>query len=373
LIASACAPSDLRDQRENESKLDEVQDALNDTNSGSVSLGDDFVPVHADPYDYMANDLSKFVKVGQYRGLIVTKKSTAVTDDEFEEEIENLLDKYSYYDRITDRSIVEGDTVVADYAGYLNGVAFSGGTANEQEIVASANSGYIPGFAEAFVGHKPGEEFSFNVTFPSDYGNAELAGKEVTFKCKIHAILGTTLIRPELNDGFVKEKFGYNNVDEFLISYRRTVEMRKETNVNMEVYNEIWGQVLATSTVISYPGQELDRLYTQSREYYEQYAEMYETDYKTFVSMYMGTTDEAIYEKCKTYVKEELVMYQIIKELNVTLTDEAYNEGVKELAEYYMLTVDEFLNYYSEDDVRDTLLWQELMENIVTYTVINKE
>ena len=89
LIASACAPSDLRDQRENESKLDEVQDALNDTNSGSVSLGDDFVPVHADPYDYMANDLSKFVKVGQYRGLIVTKKSTAVTDDEFEEEFED--------------------------------------------------------------------------------------------------------------------------------------------------------------------------------------------------------------------------------------------------------------------------------------------
>ncbi len=378
LIAASCAPSDLRDQ----SKEENLKDTLaggesNKDNSVGESDGStirgEYVPVYGDPYDYVSNDLTGFIKLGQYKGLKADRGNDEVTDDDFEKEIENLLNNYAYYNRITNRKVAAGDTVVADYAGYLNGVAFEGGTALEQEIVASPNSGYIPGFAEAFVGRMPGEEFSFNVTFPADYQNKDLAGKEVTFKCKVHAVLDTVLIVPELTDDFVKETFGYNNAEEFLIAFRRTVEVRKETTEDMELYNELWNTILSTSTVIAYPENEVDRLYTQTREYYEQYAEMYSTDYETFVQVYLNTTDEAIYEECKSYVKEDLVLNQISKELKVELSDEKFNEGLYTLSEYYMMTKDELLKYYGEEAIRSTLTWQELMSEIVKFTVVNQK
>ncbi len=333
----------------------------------------DFTPVDVEPYDYMSNDLSGFIKVGEYKNLSVTKESSVLTDEEFEDEIDYMLEGYSYYTEETDRQVEEGDIVIADYSGYLDGVQFDGGTATNQTITAAADTGYIEGFAEAFIGQMPGVEFDFDVTFPTNYGNADLAGKEVTFVCTVHSIQGSELIVPELTDEFVSSTFGYSNVEEFKIAYRDMVEEQKAYYVESNMYSQLWTLVVDASEVIAYPGQEVERVYGEERQMYENYASYYGVDYDTFLSSYLNLTDEELYEESENYVKEDLVMYQLVKELEISLTDEEYEEGLQFFADYYGTTSDDLISYYGEDTIRTTILWQSLMEKIAEFAVITEE
>ena len=332
----------------------------------------DVTPVDADPYDYMANDLTGFIKLGEYTGLSVTKESDVLTDEEFEDEIDAMLDSYSYYETVTDRQVEEGETVLADYSGYLDGVQFDGGTAANQTITAASGTGYIEGFAEAFIGQMPGVEFDFDVTFPSDYGNADLAGKEVTFVCTIHSIQGDELIVPELTDEFVSETFGYNNVEEFRILFRESVEKQKAQYVESNMYSELWMQVVDNAEVLGYPENEVERVYGDYRMMYEESAGYYGMDYETFLTNYVGISDSDLYAESEKYVKEDLVMYQIIKELNFELTDADYAEGMAAFAESYGATEEELIAYYGEDTIRTSILWQELMKKIAETAVITE-
>jgi len=341
-----------------------------ETSDGEDETSAPFVPVDVDPYDYMANDLSDFIKLGEYRGLSVKMVSSAVTDEMFEDAIDELLNEYSYYLQITDRAVVEDDNICVDYSGYRDGVQFSGGTATKAELKASPTSGYIEGFAEAFIGKMPGDEFEFNVTFPSDYHNTDLAGVEVTFKCKVHYIIDDELIVPELNDEFVSTNFNYSNTDEFLIAFRRSVELKAEYAANTEMYQSLWEAVVDVAEIVEYPGQEVERLYSEMRLWYEDYAEYYGTDYETFIKSYLGYKDEDLMNLAKDYVKEDLVMYQLIKENNISLSDEDYEEGFNMYAELYGISVDELIDYYGEERVKNTLMWESLMSNILEDSVI---
>lgn len=348
------------------------EDALKSSQFSGTQTDDTFTPVDADPYDYMNNDLTSYIKIGEYENIPVTKESAVLTDEEFEDEIDYLLQSYAYYETITDRPVEEGETVLADYSGYLDGVQFDGGTATDQSIVASADSGYIEGFAEAFIGKTPGVEFDFNVTFPDEYFNADLAGREVTFVCTIHSIQGDTEIIPELTDEFVNETFSYNNVEEFRILFRETVEAQKEYYVESMMYSELWSTVVKNAELIAYPGQEVDRVYGEKRVMYEEYAGYYGMDYETFLSAYAGITDDELYAESQNYVKEDLVMYQLIKELGIEPTDDDYAEGISFFANYYGMTEDELLSYYGEESVRTTVLWQALMSKIAETAVITE-
>lgn len=327
----------------------------------------------AEAYDYMSNDLSGFVKVGDYKGLTVTKESDVLTDEEFENELASLLDSYSYYEEYTDRAVEEGDTIIADYSGYRDGEQFDGGTAADTTLTASSNSGYIPGFAEAFIGQTPGVEFSFDVTFPEDYGKTELAGVEVTFVCTVDAILGDELIVPELTDEFVNENFGYNNAEEFRIAYRSTVEEQKTYSVESNMYTDLWLQVVENSEVFAYPEEEVNRIYSQQRIMYEQYAEQFGTDYDTFLSAYLNVTDDQLLEDSRSYVKEDLVMYQLVKDLGIELSAEEYQQGLEFFAESYGMTTQELISYYGEDTIRATIIWQKLMNVIAADANIVEE
>ncbi len=347
-------------------------DVIEGLQNDSSDSGSTYTPVDAEAYDYMANDLTSFIKLGEYKNVPVTMASAAVTDEEFENEIDYMLESYAYYETVTDRQVEEGETVLADYSGYLDGVQFEGGTAANQTIVAASGTGYIEGFAEAFIGQMPGVEFDFDVTFPADYGNTDLAGKEVTFVCTIHSIQGSEQIIPELTDEFVKENFGYNNVEEFRILFRDTVEAQKAYYVESTMYSELWLTVVGNAEVIAYPGQEVERVYGERRAMYEEYAGYYGVDYETFLSNYAGLTDEELYAESQNYVKEDLVMYQLIKELNLDLTEDDYAEGMAFFADYYGATEEELAAYYGEETMRTTILWQALMEKIAETAVITE-
>ncbi len=315
-------------------------------------------------FDYMSHDLTSYVKLGNYKGISITSPSAKLTDQEFEEEIDVLLEAYSYYREYTDRVVEEGDSVRVDFAGYKDGVAFQGGTATNTTLTAASNTGYIPGFAEAFIGQTPGQEFSFNVTFPENYGNEQLNGQEVTFVCTVHAILGKELLLPELTDEFVSEHFNYTTVDEFLAAYRITAENMKAETIKGQNYNALWNTILENAVIYAYPEEEVTRLYNERKSAYEQYAVSYGIDYETLLSSYLGKTDDDVKTECRTYVKEDLVLYQLKKELHIEVTEEDYQAKLNEFAERNGVSKEELLAYYGEETLRSTALWHKLMDAV---------
>ena len=324
-------------------------------------------------FDYMDNDLTPYVTLGNYEGLHGTLAVEKITEARLDSELDALAEQYGHYNEITDRDTVEeGDRIIADYAGTLDGVAFDGGTATEQEIVVQSNSGYIPGFAEAFVGQKVGVEFSFDVTFPESYGNTEMAGKEVTFTCTVHSIHGDEWVTPTIDDAFVKDNFNYNNLEEFKIGYRSTLESRAQYMGENTLYVELWEEILNDSTIIAYPDGEVESQYESRKAMYTAWAEYYGTTYEDFLASYVGTTDEALMEECRSYVREDLVMYALAKALNHTLTEEEFSTRLATLASAYGTTADNMLTQYEESSLRKTLLWESLMAKVAEMSEITE-
>ena len=161
--------------------------------------------------------------VDGYKGLEIEKKSTEVTDELVDEEIEKVRDRNSRLVTVEDRAAENGDTVVIDFEGFVDGVAFEGGKA-ENYSLALGSGNFIPGFEEQVVGHEAGEEFSINVNFPEDYQAEELKGKEAEFKIKLHELKEKEL--PEVDDEFVKDVSEKETLDEYKAELREEVAKR---------------------------------------------------------------------------------------------------------------------------------------------------
>ena len=344
-----------------------------DIDLGSLTSAQIKAWAEAEPLDFASLDASGYVRLGQVEGLSVIKGSAVLTDEEFENELDALLENYAYDVEITDRAVAEGETVRADYAGYKDGEAFGGGTAYNQQITAQGGTGYIEGFAEAFIGQMPGEEFSFNVTFPENYGVEELNGQEVTFVATVHAILTGEEIVPELDDEFVSSNFSYDSAAEFRDAYRITVEKRKAYYVQNAVYNDLWESVLNGAEILAWPDGEVKRIYAEHRQAYENYASYYQTDYETFMKSYMNQTDEELYDMARSYVKEDLVMYALADRLGVHPTADEKDAVVNELAEYNGVSKEEMLTYYGEDTIEKSVVWQLAMEAVAASAVITEQ
>ncbi len=142
------------------------------------------------------------VTLGEYKGLEVEEKDTTVTDEDVEEELKSLQEKQAELVVKEEGTIEEGDTAVIDFEGFVDGEAFEGGAAENHSLEIGSGQ-FIPGFEEQLVGKEAGEELDVVVTFPEDYQAEELAGKEATFKVKIHDIKTKEL--PELDDEFAKD------------------------------------------------------------------------------------------------------------------------------------------------------------------------
>ena len=151
------------------------------------------------------------VKLGKYKGIKATKKSAKVSAEDVKSHINDMLEQNSRIVTVeTKRKVKKNDIAVIDFEGFVDGVAFEGGKAENYELTIGSNQ-FIPGFEDQIIGHKAGEEFDVNVKFPEDY-HAELAGKDATFKIKLHEIKVKEV--PALDDEFVKDVSEYDTVDE---------------------------------------------------------------------------------------------------------------------------------------------------------------
>ena len=181
------------------------------------------------------------MEIDGYKGVEIEKKSTDVTDELIEKEIDQVRERNSRLVPVEDRAAENGDTAVIDFEGFVDGVAFEGGKAEGYNLSLGSGN-FIPGFEEQIVGHTTGEEFSINVKFPEDYQAEELKGKDAEFKIVLHEIKTKEL--PEFDDEFVKDVSDKETVDEYKEELKETVSKRLVDEAEKDVDDQISAKLM---------------------------------------------------------------------------------------------------------------------------------
>ena len=311
------------------------------------------------------------VTVGEYTGLKVTRKVTAVEDADVEAEITRMQERNGRM--ITREGKAEnGDTADIDFEGFVDGVAFEGGKGEHYSLVLGSNS-FIPGFEEQVVGHEAGEEFDVNVTFPEQYHAAELAGKPAVFKIKLHEVKYKEL--PALDDEFAKDVSEYDTLDELRASIRKEMEERNAKQADVQVENDLVDQVIATLEGEIPEAMYESRMDDMVRDFEHRLSqqglklEMY--------LQYMGQTLEtfrASYkEQAEKQVKIRLALEAIAAKEKLEASDEDFNAEVKRIADQYKMEEDKVRELVDEKAVKADLAVNKAIDFIKEKAEITTE
>ncbi len=317
------------------------------------------------PVDFTQLKLSNYLKLGDYKGIEASAKYDAVTDEEYAEAVEQLLEECSEYEQITDRPAAWEDTVHIDFKGFMDGVQFEGGTAEGYDLELSENSGFIDGFAEGLVGAIPGEMTSIEVTFPDPYkNNTDLSGKDAIFEVTVHYILGE-LVKPELTVEFITEITDgeYTDLAAFEAFYRQTITESRAAEAKSVAMDEIWKIVTERCEVKKLPEQQVEYYFNMLKENYQSYAAQYGMDYLSFLQL-MGMTEDSMRQTAEEYTADDLILYSIADKEGISVSEQEYTDAVKMYAEQEGVSVEEFEEYVGRDRLMLTLLAQKVHDRV---------
>lgn len=318
--------------------------------------------------DYMAEDLDKYITLGQYKGLSVETERPIVSDTDIENELYMLRGEKTVYEayeeNVTDRATVAGDLVNIDYVGTIDGVAFEGGSNQGDSVVLSENNGFIDWFEDDLYGVMPGTTVKTTGNFPDNY-HEELAGKEATFEITVNYIAGHYTI-PELTDEFIKENTEKETVEEYRQYLRETLQAELDLEYDYNKIQAMWQMILDNTEVISLPESQVMYYYTSERSYYEAYAEQYGMSYEEFLDQMVGASDEMLMEYIESIVKDELVFYSTVKAEGITVSDAEYVEGLAKYAAEQGVSESELEAQYGKDYIRESILWDKLMLHLAS-------
>lgn len=271
------------------------------------------------------------VVLGAYKGINYKKNVYNVKDEEVDADIKRLQERNSRLVDITDRAVENGDSVVIDYSGSVDGIKFDGGTAEKQTLVIGSKT-FIPGFEEQIIGMNIGDERDINVKFPEEYHAENLKGKDAVFAIKLHEIKKTEL--PELNDEFIKEAVGVESLEAYKIQTREKLEKQNADKAERELEDEIIKKITET-TDVEIPDamieNQIDRM-VQEMEYRLSYQGLKLADYLKYVGKSMEDFRKDYTEQATEYVKSQLVIEEIIEREEIKATDEEVEKRVEMMA-----------------------------------------
>ena len=303
----------------------------------------------AEGVTYVAEvQLKPEVTLGQYKGIAVKKLAYTVTDEEVDEALKMEQQKQVRYEDV-DRPVENGDRIILDYCGKVDGVAFEGGTAEDQTLDIGSGT-FIPGFEEQLVGVNPGEEKDIHVTFPEEYHAENLKGKPAVFTCKVKAVQKKEL--PEIDDEFIKDISEQDTVAEWKEAKRKELLEAREKAAKNARENELLEKAADNATV-DIPDCMVDRevqYMMQSFGYQLAASGLKMDDY----FKYMGTDREkmeAMYRPdAQQRVKTELVIEAIRKAENVIASDAEIDEAIEKYAQQNGMPLDQLKENLRDDD-----------------------
>ena len=313
------------------------------------------------------------VTLGEYAGLNVTKKVKTVEESQVEAELKRMQDRNG---RMLTRegATEDGDTVDIDFEGFVDGTAFEGGKAEHYSLVLGSHS-FIPGFEEQVVGHAAGEEFDVNVKFPEEYQASELAGKDATFKIKLHEVKYKEL--PNLDDDFAMDVSEYDTLEELKNSIRKGIEDNNEKMADQQVENDLIEMVVNNMTAEIPQAMYDERIeeLVQDFQYRISQQGLKLEQYLQYMGMNMDQFKAQFAEQAEKQVKMRLAMEAIVAKEGITASDEEFDKEVQRIADAYKMEADKVRSIVNEEAVKADLAVNKAIDfvkekaNVTTETV----
>ncbi|WP_270519733.1 trigger factor [Limosilactobacillus fermentum] len=276
------------------------------------------------------------VTLGDYKGMEVPEQDTSVSDADVDSELENKRQQQAELVLKEDEAAADGDTVVIDYEGSVDGEKFDGGSADNYSLVLGSGS-FIPGFEDQVVGHKAGEDVDVNVTFPEDYHAKDLAGKDALFKVKIHEVKEKQL--PELDDEFAKDvDEDVETLAELKDKVKKQLQDQKEAAAKAAIEDAAIEAAVANAETEEIPQAMLDD--DTNRQLQQYLAGMQQQGINPQMYFQITNTTEDDLRKqfaddAAKRVKTNLVLEAVVKDANLNATDEDVQNEIADLAKQY--------------------------------------
>ena len=300
------------------------------------------------------------VVLGEYKGVVVKKETTLVTDEEVDARIQQEREKQATEAEVEGRAVAEGDTVNLDYSGSVDGVAFAGGTAEGQTLKIGSHT-FIPGFEEQMVGMEIGEEKDLEVTFPEQYHSAELAGKAAVFHVKVNSITETQL--PALDDDFAKDISEFDTLDEYKADVRAKLEASAAERDQNAFTNAVLEAVITNATVEIPEAMIQRQIDSMVREFEYRLSSqgLKLDDFLKYTGSDMAAFREQYRGQAVKSVKAHLVLEAIEKAEGIDATEEQVDAQIAQFAPQTGKTVEELKaqlteadrEYFKADAIRD--------------------
>lgn len=325
-------------------------------------------------YNY---DLSKYVKVGNYKGLEYASQKASVTDEEVDAEIQRRLQKAAKTENSKTGKVENGDTINISFVGKIDGKEFEGGSSESTDITVGTTQ-MIDGFVEGLMGKNVGESVTLNLKFPDDYGKTDLQGKAVEFKVTINSKKKISV--PKLNTEFVKKNSKYKTVKEYKEGVKKELLNQKQKSIDSTVKQELWSRIINQSKAKKYPEKELNEAMSQANKLEESYkaqAQNYGMEWETYLKTVMRT-DKKGFEKlkqeyAKNIVFNRMVMYSIARSENISLSNREYKKEILKILEDNGYDEESFKKafgkdietYADEQNWRQKILFDKVLDKVM--------
>ena len=309
------------------------------------------------------------VTLGEYKGLKVDKVSNRVTAKEVDAKLEEEQKKNARTVAVLDRAVEDGDEVVLDFEGFVDGVAFEGGKGENYPLTIGSGS-FIPGFEEQLIGAEAEKEVEVNVTFPEEYHSADLAGKAATFKCTVHEIKVKEL--PELDDDFAAEVSEFDTLDEYKADIKAKIKEQKIADGNRQKEDQAVEKAVANATM-EIPQAMIDTQADQMAREFEQRLQSQGLSMEQYFQ-FTGLTTEKMLEDLKPQavkrIETRLVLEAIVKAENIEITEEKFEAELVKMAESYQMEVDKLKEFMGESE-KEQMKQDMAVQEAVTFLVEN--
>ena len=309
------------------------------------------------------------VTLGEYKGLKVDKVSNRVTAKEVDAKLEEEQKKNARTVAVEDRAVQDGDDVVLDFEGFVDGVAFEGGKGENYPLTIGSGS-FIPGFEEQLIGAEAEKEVQVNVTFPEDYHAADLAGKPAVFKCTVHEIKVKEL--PELDDEFASEVSEFDTLEEYKADIKAKLKEQKIADGKRQKEDQAVEKAVENASM-EIPDAMID---TQVNQMAQEFAQRIQSQgltmeqYFQFTGMTADKMKEELRPQAVKRIQTRLVLEAIAKAEGITISDEKLDEEIAKMAETYKMEVEKLKEYMGESEKKQ-MKEDMAVQEAVTFLVEN--
>ena len=287
------------------------------------------------------------VELGEYKGLEIKKTRVTVTKKEIEEQLANYQSQFAELSVKEGGKVAKGDTAVIDFEGFIDGVAFEGGSGENYPLEIGSGS-FVPGFEDQLIGMGVDKEQEITIKFPDDYGAVDLAGKEATFKVTVHEIKEKHL--PEIDDELAKDVNidGVETLDQLKDHIKANIKARKENENEQKFMNDIYQTLIKNSKIENSEAlikQEQQMILKEIEQNLQSQGLNFDI-YKQFTGKDIPDILEDIKPQAEERFKINAIIKAIIKEEKLVASDEELEAELQSIADYYKKELDEVKNIF---------------------------